>query len=462
MKLRIRLAGGFALFTSLTILVAFTLTTAVFRRAQVRSLDEALLARADTEADEVVLLGGHKLNVEQAPKSSINALAQLVKYGALYTADGTPIAHTTTFGDSPPLLEHLGYTTGVPLPYGGVDFRFGDQNLRGMVVAVLGEAGNVASLLLLAVPRDDLDNDTWYLVRIMGLVYAGAVTLAILFGLWFGNHMTSDIEIIARVARRVSEGHLEARVPLSETNLAEETRSLAADLNEMIHRLAGLIDSERRFVSHAAHELRSPISGLRGELELALRHPRSEQAYKEAIAAALDDTRRLQALAEDLLALARFGTGIPQRDLCRVHALVEEAVRVSTLRGDAHCWVVLEVHPTAQVRGQAGHLVRLLRNLLDNAASHAPPGSQVHVRTELTITQIGIAVEDSGSGVPAAQSEQIFAPFFRGDLERADSGAGLGLAIAREIARAHQGDLVLDCHVQPTRFVVWLPLASQG
>ena len=460
MKLRVRLAFGFALFTSLTIAVAFTLTTAVFRRAQVRSLDEALLARADTEADEVMLLGGHKLNVEQAPKSSMTALSQLVKYGALYSLDGTPVAHTTTFGDSTPSLADLGYAPSVPLPYGGVDFVFGDQNLRCMVVAVLGDDDRPQSLLLLAVPRDDLDNDTWYLVRIMGLVYAGAVTLSILSGLWFGNHMTSDIEIIARVARRVSEGHLEARVPLSETYGAVETRSLAADLNEMIHRLAALIDSERRFVSHAAHELRSPISGLRGELELALRHPRSTEAYKEAIAAALDDTRRLQALAEDLLALARFGVSVPHMELCRVADLVAEAVRASTLRTDNHCRVDLEIPNDIHTRGQAGHLVRLLRNLLDNAVSHAPAGSTVRVYTERTGTQVGIAVEDNGSGVPSGLSEQIFEPFFRGDLERADSGAGLGLAIAREIARAHQGDLVLDSTVQPTRFIVWLPLTA--
>jgi len=127
-RLRVRLALFFAVFTSLTIALAFAFTVAVFRDAQQASLDEALTARALVEADEVMLHDGRTLHVQQAPHSKPTALGQLLKYGALFDQAGTVLAQTTTFGELSPTFELLGYRTEMALPSGPFDFSVGPSD----------------------------------------------------------------------------------------------------------------------------------------------------------------------------------------------------------------------------------------------------------------------------------------------------------------------------------------------
>jgi signal transduction histidine kinase len=204
------------------------------------------------------------------------------------------------------------------------------------------------------------------------------------------------------------------------------------------------------------------LAALRGELELALRHPRSEQAYRAAITEALDDTNRLIALAEDLLTLARLevaGVEAAQTQES-LPQLIQEASRLSLLSTKSEVRVTQEV-PEMQVRVRARDFSRLLRNLIDNALAHAPPGSEIAVRAKQESGRVIITVRDHGIGIRPELRERIFEPFFRGDVEREHSGAGLGLAIAREIARAHGGQLsVQDCDGQGACFALELPQSA--
>ena len=453
MKLWQRLALAFSGLTTLAMLLAFSVTLVVFKRAQERGLDEELFERAATEAAEVTLLGGRSLDIEQAPSDASSNLVQLVKYGALFSANGALITHTVTFGDRTPSLATLGYFADKKLPFRGFDFAFGEQVLRGVLVRVHADA---PELLLLAAPRDDLDSDVLYLLRAMAAVFGVVVLASAGAGLWLGVRLTRGIEGIAQVARRVSEGQLGARVDAQQLGRDREIVRLGGDLNQMITRTQALLEAERRFVSNAAHELRSPLSALRGELELALRHPRTIDAYRSAIAEALDNTNRLVALAEELLTLARVSV---VRDAAPIaaEALVREAIAASASRQAAA--VTVEV-AAVQVVGQPGALVRLLRNLIDNAAAHAPLDSPVRVRVEASGASARFVVEDDGNGVEESIRLRLFEPFARGTHEREASGAGLGLAIARDIARAHGGDVVLESAAAPTRFVAVLPMAA--
>jgi two-component system sensor histidine kinase MprB len=176
----------------------------------------------------------------------------------------------------------------------------------------------------------------------------------------------------------------------------------------------------------------------------------------------LDSARDLQTLAEDLLDLARTRMSpAPANVLCDVADAVDKAVR----SGAGHAAEQRGLHllidvPRARVRGRLADLSRLFRNLLDNAVEHAPHGTEIRVHARQLDRLIEVSVEDQGPGIPAAMTARLFEPFFRGGEERSRSGAGLGLAIAREIAEKAGGALALDSANEPTRFLARLPLAD--
>ncbi|MBI5533624.1 MAG: HAMP domain-containing histidine kinase [Deltaproteobacteria bacterium] len=460
MRLRHRLALVFATATSLTVASAFGLTFAFFRSAQQRQLDYSLITRAELEAEETLRLGGHRLHIEQEPTGVGTELEGLVKYGAMYSESGEVLDTTPTFGGAPPPLASFGFLPDSPTPLRSFDFPYRGEPLRGVIVRV-GPPSEHGPVLLLAASRGELDTDTRQMLEVMAAVLAAAAALALLIGHWLGVRMSRGIEGVASVARRVSEGELGARVATQSVGSDYEVNTLAIVLNQMIDRMGELLTAERRFVSHAAHELRSPLTALRGELELALRRPRSVEDYKKAIQESLESTERLVVLAEDLLALARVGThGINDEHApATLLEIAEDAVRASLARAEAARAVEVDIAPDLVVEGRRADLARMVRNLIDNAVAHAPEGSVVRVSGRPTNPGSGliaVEVEDSGPGVPEAMQDRIFEPFFRGDAERERSGAGLGLAIAREIARAFGGDLQLDSRAARTRFVATL------
>jgi two-component system heavy metal sensor histidine kinase CusS len=233
----------------------------------------------------------------------------------------------------------------------------------------------------------------------------------------------------------------------------------------MIERLEELVASQRVFISSAAHELRSPLTSLRGELELALRRERSAAEYKETIEAALADAVSLVTLADDLLAIARIENrraNGASKDVTRVSDLMEEATRMARGNAEARKVDVVVVAPPKDVAISCSRkeVARALRNLLDNAIAHSQSGKSVSLKTAVQDGHVDIAVEDEGSGVREEDASLLFAPFWRGTGERAGAeGAGLGLALAREIARAEGGDIAYDPEFSPgARFVLTLPL----
>lgn len=480
MRLRHRLALLFVVTPSVMIALAFAVTLSSFQHAQERQLDHALLARAHHRAQLVARHGEQALAQETVPEAPATDLDELVQYSAIYRIDGSIVAATENLGTPAPTLRELGLpaalssaasiSSNLPREIAGLQFSVRGVLLRGVLVHVDLAPGPGQRLLLLAASRGDIDADTWHLVRLMASVFLGAALLALIVGWLLGGYLSSSIEVISATARRVGQGELAARVPATTALREREIRSLAEDLNAMIDQLARLLDLSRRFVSHAAHELRSPLTALRGELELALHRPRSIEEYQAAVRSALDDVERLIALAEDLLTLARLesaGPPSPKRrfSLC---AVVSGAIRDSAARSSRGIQVVVEVEDVS-MRGRSADIQRLLRNLLDNAVFHSPPGGLVKVWSRLSAPaaavpasprrELQLGVEDQGPGVPAELAEKIFEPFFRGESEREYSGAGLGLSIAREIARAHGGSLRCEpAEATGARFIATLPI----
>ncbi|MFC9319494.1 sensor histidine kinase [Streptomyces nigra] len=240
----------------------------------------------------------------------------------------------------------------------------------------------------------------------------------------------SPVEGIRReMAAITASEDLARRVPVPATH--DEVARLALTTNETLAALESSVERQRRFVADASHELRSPIASLRTQLEVGAAHPELLD-----LDGAVTDTVRLQTLAADLLLLARLDAGERPGDarfdlgaLAREHA-----------EGQAGVTVTADEVPVAGSRAQVG---RVLTNLLDNARRHARSAVTVGVRAEGEWAVVAVA--DDGDGVPEADRERIFERFVRLDEARSrdDGGAGLGLAIARDVAVRHGGTLTV-------------------
>ncbi|MFJ1544253.1 ATP-binding protein [Streptomyces sp. NPDC088246] len=247
---------------------------------------------------------------------------------------------------------------------------------------------------------------------------------------------------------------LSRRVP--EPGSRDEIARLARTTNETLTALEASVDRQRRFVADASHELRSPIASLRTQLEVGAAHPELLD-----VPGAVADTVRLQALAADLLLLARLDAGErPGRTTLDLGALVHE--EVSQRIGD-RIPVAVSVPDSGafEVAGSRGQLARVIGNLLDNAERHAERTVAVSLRAERGC--VVVAVTDDGTGVPPDERERIFERFVRLDDARTrdEGGAGLGLAIARDVAARHGGRLTVDGAPQGgARFELWLPSAG--
>ncbi|MFD3515227.1 sensor histidine kinase [Streptomyces sp. NPDC058657] len=228
---------------------------------------------------------------------------------------------------------------------------------------------------------------------------------------------------------------LTRRVPVPGTR--DEVDRLAVTTNETLAALESSVERQRRFVADASHELRSPIASLRTQLEVASAHPELLD-----LEGAVEDTVRLQDLAADLLLLARLDAG-ERPGAARVDLSALVRAQVAQREGQGGHPVAVRAPDGVEVAGSRGQLARALGNLLDNAQRHAE--SSVEVALSGADGRAVLTVADDGGGVPEAERERIFERFVRLDDARSrdDGGAGLGLAIARDVAERHGGSLTV-------------------
>jgi signal transduction histidine kinase len=265
----------------------------------------------------------------------------------------------------------------------------------------------------------------------------------------------APVEEIRGEVEAISTKDLHRRVP--NPTGSDEVARLARTMNEMLARLQRGRLRERRFVSDASHELRSPIASIRQHSEVALAHPESTEV-KELAEVVLAEGSRLQRLVEDLLLLARSDEGtLPDatETIDLDDLLFAEAER---LRGAPNLTVDTTGVSGGRVRGNKAQLERVVRNLIENAARHARGRIAVSLRE--TGDEVVLTVDDDGDGVPPAQRQLIFERFVRLDGARARDagGSGLGLAIVAEVAARHGGRVsATDAPGRGARFEVRLP-----
>ena len=291
------------------------------------------------------------------------------------------------------------------------------------------------------------------------------LTLAGFGGYLLAARGLAPLASMADQARRITGSNLETRIRIGDA--AEELTVLVTSFNELLSRLDQSFESMRRFVADASHELRTPISIIRGEAEVALSGQRTAAEYGDSLAIVLDESRRLSRLVDDLLNLARADAGkvkLRMQEFYLNDLLAECCRGAQTLAGARN--LSLECSPGADTpfHGDEELLRRLLMNLLDNAIRYTPPGGKVSATLEANGVGLSLRVSDTGVGIPAEDARHVFERFYRASYARSreDGGFGLGLAIVKWIAESHQG--AVECISQPgvgSTFTVALPRLPQ-
>ena len=291
------------------------------------------------------------------------------------------------------------------------------------------------------------------------------LALATLGGYLLARKSLGPVAAMTERAAAIGARSLHERLPVE--NPRDELGRLATVFNLLLDRLERAFEDQRRFMADASHELRTPVAVISGESELALaRADRTPGELRDALEAVRAESKRMRTIVDDLFLLARTEAGERPLRLEELYLrdLVEECVRSArSLAAARH--IALSLDPgddDLPCRGDETLLKRLVMNLLDNAVKYTHQGGRVTVRCSGADGTFSIEVEDTGVGIASAAQEHIFDRFYRaandGDSAPRGDGAGLGLAIARWVARAHGGDLAL-VHSSPggSLFRVTLP-----
>jgi two-component system, OmpR family, sensor kinase len=278
-----------------------------------------------------------------------------------------------------------------------------------------------------------------------------ALVLASVGGYFLARKSLAPVVAMAIQAQSMGAQNLQGR--LAVPNRRDELGQLALSFNQLLDRLDQAFERQRRFISDASHELRTPVAILRGEADVTLsRSDRSPEEYRESLAILRDESQRLMHIIEDLFTLTRADAGqypIALREFYLDELTGEILHQARSLVIPKQIALKSSIEPELLFRGDEALLRRLLLNLLENAIKYTPVGGAIHLKVGKDANKFVVSVTDSGLGIPPDLRERIFERFFRVDKARARAesdtgGAGLGLSIARWIAEAHDGRLVVS------------------
>jgi two-component system OmpR family sensor kinase len=411
------------------------------RRVLWRELDRALESAGRLQAAGVA--AGLPIPRQSAHRDVVEFIRNVNRFVALRGPGGRLLDVNTTLANSLPVdTVSLGRAaTGATVWTTQRWTRHG--RIRSVYLAVAHERAAGARIVQVAASLGPLGAATRQILLLMlGTVVLGTVA-TVLGGGWLSRSVVAPVAEIAEQAGAVRPGAVDQRITAHAE--VEEFNRLVAVLNRMLERLDRGLLAQRRIIADVGHDLRTPITALRGEVEVALRHQRSPEQYERVLRSALEEVNHLGTLSDTLLLLARIETGdlALQRVPTEVEGVVAGAVRRVRPRLGSR---VLHYDPAPDGTGAAavdGRLLGLvLDHLLDNAVRHTPPETDVTVRLSGGLSSVAIAIEDNGDGVPEEVLSHLFERFYRGDAARGrGAGAGLGLTVAAAIVAAHGGSI---------------------
>ena len=338
------------------------------------------------------------------------------------------------------------------------------RDIRAVAVRVPVEPGTGRGAVMIHVAeRLTVRGDSARQIMLGMVLPQGLLILAATLAVWYG--IGRGLRPLAKLRSEIESRSHRDLSALSAAQAPRELEPLVNAMNGLLSRLSAVLAAQRRFIADAAHQLRTPLAGIKTQTELALRNSKSQdlEATLRQLHTATENTTRL---VNQLLTLARAEPGEK-----REHAT--QPLDLATLARETTTeWVPRAIErdidlgfdapdTAATIDGNAFLLKEMLNNVLDNALRYTQRGGQVTVRVAPDTTVVKLAVEDTGPGIPAAERERVFERFYR-VLETGSEGCGLGLAIVREIALSHGGNASLggSANDTGTRVRVTFPKAA--
>lgn len=353
----------------------------------------------------------------------------------------------------------------VEAPIKPLVWRHADRSYRGIAaVAATGIPGQPPVTVALAL---DIDHHLVFMSAFhdsLALAIAGGIALTALLGWAAARRGLAPMRAMARVTQDISASRLGERLPLAAVPV--ELVELASALNGMLARLEASFQRLSDFSSDLAHELRTPISNLRTQTEVAVSKVRSAEEYREVLYSNLEEYERLARMITDMLFLAQADHGL----MVPRHEHVDLAAEVRALFAfyDAYTeerGVGLALSGTGGIEGDPLMMRRALGNLLSNAIRHTARGGTIRVRIATGLSgETGISVENPGQAIPSEHLQRVFERFHRVDPSRqkTSDGVGLGLAITKSIVQAHGATIGAACVDGRTRFEIRFPAFASG
>ncbi len=301
--------------------------------------------------------------------------------------------------------------------------------------------------------------------QIFAVTMSGLLILAVLVGWFMARRALAGIGRLTQTARKISENDLETRVPVYHRHT--EIDLLAVTFNQMLDRIRNLVTGTRQMNDNIAHDLRSPITRIRGLAEVTLTQDTELDAFQQMAASTIEECDRLLDMINTMLTISRTESGesMPLSERVDLSSLVDDACELFQPLADDHgLTLASEVPPGISMAGNQALLQRMVANLVDNSIKYTPSGGRITVQlTPCDDKCACLTVTDTGQGIDPADQSRIFERFYRGDRSRSQSGAGLGLSLAQAIAKAHKAEIAVESHPeQGSVFRVRLPMQTES
>jgi|YNPNPStandDraft_1061719.scaffolds.fasta_scaffold17284_3 two-component system OmpR family sensor kinase len=455
------LAGILVIFAGvLYAVLSFNLFSEVDRRLQIRAADvqNSLATALELQTDpRVFILRGGRLTLPAA-----DTFATPGVFVQISTLEGVALTRSENLGAQTLVIPSNALEQVARGEAMYVNMMKDRVPLR-VYIAPLVVRNQVLAAIVVAESLQGVTRTLQQLAMLILVGMAGGLVLAFGVGALLAHQALAPIDHITQTAHAIARSNdLTQRIETRATR--DELGRLAATFNEMLERIEALFRAQQRFVADVSHELRSPLTTIRGNLDLLRRGALQDPAARtETLATIEAETARMQRLVQDLLLLAQADAGVPiEKQPVELDTLLLDVFRQARLNA-GEVKVSLGKEDQLQVIGDADRLKQLFLNLLDNAIKYTPAGGQVTLSFERDGNWARVTVADTGIGIPARDLPHIFDRFYRVDKARSreKGGTGLGLAICKWIVEAHGGRIEVQSQVgKGSTFTVWLPLSQ--
>jgi two-component system heavy metal sensor histidine kinase CusS len=297
----------------------------------------------------------------------------------------------------------------------------------------------------IAVSLETINQEMAAIRNIFGIAIPGTLLLVAGGGWWLSGTALRPIKQLTHAMQHITVAGLDRRVPVGTTDV--EFREPIRVFNQMLERLERSFNQASRFSADAAHELKTPLAILQGELEQALQQAESGSPLQQTLGSLLDEVSRLSSIVRKLLLLSLADAGQMKIQQVPVNLSAMLAVMLEDFELLApDLTVSAEIQPDLQVWGDRDLLSQVLQNLIGNAIKYNLPNGWLHLQARQNAAEVWVTISNASKAIPERDRKQIFDRFYRGDPARTRQveGIGLGLSLAQEITRAHGGYLTLD------------------